>query len=280
MRLEDIVSQTKDLLPNPQILHRLSAILGNDDVSAADVVKLVKVDPGLSAKVISVSNGAFYGFSDPCSALDDAINRIGFQELYKLVSLCILRSVGDKAVPNYYLDEGALWENAVVTAVSMEHLAQRFGIASGLAYTVGLLHSLGKFVINQLDGEVYEAVYAEVDNNTTTLVNAERKVLGFDHAQACSALLKNWDYPDEVCLPIHYQYTPGKAEQYVELTYCLHLTKFLVTSVGCNFGRDALAVELDEQTLVALNILGDELNLFTVEIFEQMDKIKMLLNAV
>lgn len=280
MKLEDIVARTKDLLPNPQILCSLLAVLGDENASADDIVKLVKVDPGLTAKVISISNGAFYGFSDSCSALDEAIGRIGFQELYKLVSLCVCRSVGGKPVPNYYLDEGALWENAVTTAVTLEHLAERFGLAPGLAYTVGLLHSLGKFVINQFEGGVYEAVYTEVEKNHLTLIDAERKVLGFDHAQACSQLLKSWDYPDAVRLPIHYQYAPAEAEEYVQLTYLLHFTKFLVASVGCNFGRDAFAVELDDHTLEALNIAEEELNLFALETHANLEGIRELLDAV
>jgi len=280
MNLTELVAQTKDLLPNPQVLPQLLSVLENDHTSAADVVNLLKVDPGLTAKIISMSNSAFFGFSEPCSDLNEAVGRIGFQELYKLVSLCLCRSVGDKSVHNYYLDEGALWENAVTTAMVMEDLADHFGLRRGLSYTVGLLHSLGKFVINQLDGDVYEAVYSEIDKQHLSLIDAEKHVLGFDHAQACNALLSSWDYPDEVRIPILYQYMPAAAKEHVKLTYCLHFTKFILTSIGCHFGRAAMAVELDARTLDILQIPEAELNVYILRAHEQLENIRTVLDAV
>lgn len=280
MNLDTIVSQTKKLLPNPQILPKLLSVLEDANSDASDIVKLVKVDPGLTAQIISVSNGAYYGFSEPCTELEEAVNRVGFQELFKLVSLCLCRSVGGKAVTNYYLDEGALWENAVTTGVIMESLSSDFELPTGLSYTVGLLHSLGKFVINQLDGDVYESVYQEIERNNLTLIEAEKAVLGFDHAEACDALLKNWDYPQNVREPIACQYEPARSEEFTKITYCLHFTKFLVTSVGCNFGRDAMAIELDPMTLDVLNLSKQDLALYTIKVQERLEEVQGMLNAV
>lgn len=277
MNLEKLVVETKDLLPNSQVLPRLVSLLQSADTDTTDIVKLVKIDPALTAQVIKMSNGSFYGFSESCSELDEAIGRIGLQELLKVVSLCLYKSINDKPVTNYGLNEGDLWENAVATAFAMEVLAKEVALSEGLCYTVGLLHSLGKLVINQLEGDYYKRVFERIDESSLSLIAAEREVLGFDHAQACDALLMKWSYSDDVRIPIAMQYEPMKAEPFREIACALHLAKYLVVGVGLNHGRAAMAVELCPDALDVLSIDANGLQLLMMAVHERLGEAKDLI---
>ena len=69
----------------PQIFSRLSAAMKNPDISVEEIVSVVQLDASLSARVLRLSNSAQFGRGDPITSLDGAINRIGFQEVYRLV---------------------------------------------------------------------------------------------------------------------------------------------------------------------------------------------------
>ncbi|MGF1449089.1 MAG: HDOD domain-containing protein [Opitutales bacterium] len=280
MTLDELIAQTQRLLPSPQVLPRLLTVLESDDANAWDIVELVKLDAALTTQVLALSNSAYYGFSTSSTDLEEAINRLGFRELYKLVSLILCKKlIGSGGLDTYLLDEGQLWEHSLAVALAAESIAGMAGENPSLAYTVGLMHCIGKLAINQLGADLYEAVYEKIETEGLTMLEAENEVLGFDHAEASAALLKHWKFPDEAFLPIAHQYAPAKATDFAGMTSVLHAAVYAAALIGANHGRDAWAFHLDEGALKRARQTSDSIQQVVIQVVDRLDQVKGLIQV-
>lgn len=277
MNFDTIISQVKRLPPNPQIMLKLLRLLQDINTNPNDIVELIRVDTALTAQVLRLSNSAYYGVVTPSYNLEEAINRIGFRETYKLVGVVCSSQIFNTPVQSYYLESDQLWENSIATALVMESIAQRIGADPSHAYTIGLLHSIGKIIINQLMSEKYADVYALIEREKCSVIEAETKVFGFHYAQLGMALLKKWNFPPEIYEPIEYQFHPMEAPTQTMQSCALHLAICVVGGLGLNHGRDAWAFKAQEEALKKLDITTEDLERFLMQIHERLNDIKALL---
>lgn len=279
MNFDAIISQVKRLPPNPQIMLKLLRLLQDINTDPNDIVELIRVDTSLTAQVLRLSNSAYYGVVTPSYNLEEAINRIGFRETYKLVGVVCSSQIFNTPVQSYYLESDQLWENSIAAALVMECVAQRIGTDASHAYTIGLLHAIGKLIINQVMSEKYADVYALIEKEKMAVIEAETKVFGFNFAQLGMALLKKWNFPPEIYEPIEYQFSPMEAPTHTMHACALHLAACIVGGIGYNHGRDAWAFKPTEDALKKLDLKPDDLERFLMQIHDRMTDIKALLST-
>lgn len=208
MKLDTIVETVGKLPPTPQILPKLQTLLRDENSGMQDIVQLLKVDAPMTAQVVRLSNSAFFGAGQPSQSLEEAIHRLGFNEVYKVVSMAATNRILGGEQKTYKMAKGELLALSTACAVLMAELASEARRDVDAAYTVGLLHPIGKVVINEYFLQRDIEVYSE-DEPLDLLM--EKRTLGFDHAEAGAALLRKWKFPDEVTIPIECQYRPLEA---------------------------------------------------------------------
>lgn len=206
MKISTLIQDISQLPPTPQILPKLQELLADPDSSLTDVTKLIRLDPALTAQIIKISNSVYYGGATAVESIDEAVNRVGFNEVYKLVGMIVTRQILGDALPIYNHDIGHLWETSILTGVLMYELAWPARAEREVAYTVGLLHGLGKVIINAYHYEHGIPGYEEHIHEMT--VEWEREILGFTHAEVSSELLQKWSFDGNIRLPIEYQHRP------------------------------------------------------------------------
>ncbi len=274
MNQETLLESVKSLPPAAQILPKLLTLLRNPDTSSYHIVDLISFDPSLTAQVLKLSNSAYYGVATPSYDLDEAINRIGFGETFKLVAVICGGKLVDQPLSGFCIDKGQLWEHSVACAIAMELLAQKSGEDTSVCYTIGLLHAIGKIVFNEHFADRYEEVFACVEKEGISLLESENRILGFNHAHIGAALLKKWNFSENIYVPIEFQYTPMKAESHLQLSCMIHLTYWIVAGVGLNFGKDAWAFNVDSKAFEQLEITEDQLHLHIIDVHKRLGEIK------
>jgi HD-like signal output (HDOD) protein len=209
--LEQIVEGIVNLPPTPRILPKLQKLLRDPDSSIHDIISLVKVDAPMTAQIVRLSNSAYYNVGEPVQSLEEAVNRLGFREVYRVTSVAAAHQVMGEALPLYNMGKGELLEGSVSTAVLMVEIGSRARrLDLDAAYTTGLLHSIGKVVINQYFLKHGLELYGNVGGETVDVM-WERRLLGFDNAAAGAAILEKWKFPDEILVPVKCQLEPLKA---------------------------------------------------------------------
>ena len=86
MNIEQILVGVKDLPPAPQVAIKLMDLLRGDQQNNDEIVHTVEFDPALTARILRVCNSALVGGGrEPIGSLEQAILRLGYQEIFRLV---------------------------------------------------------------------------------------------------------------------------------------------------------------------------------------------------
>lgn len=243
---ENVLRLARKLPTAPSIFGRLGRLLGDENADLADVVKLVSVDAGLTARVIRLSNSVFFRGDEAVRTLEEAINRVGFREMHKMVGVAMTEQVFQSGLPVYNLSAEEMWENSVVTALAMENLARAADEDEGLAYTVGLLRHVGKLVLDTLL-EVENPGVTCPDSDTLDLPKWERAWTEITSNEVGAIILEEWKMPEPVYQGVKFHYQPEEAAG--KLGALLHVACWIAKELGKGMKAEAKQWDLAESTL-------------------------------
>jgi HD-like signal output (HDOD) protein len=246
---ESIVTLGNKLAPAAATFSRLRLLLLDPDVELQEIVSLIRLDPALTFHVVRMSNSILFGVRDKTESLDVAVGRVGLGEIFRLVGLAAVQQVCQRDLPTYRLPATRLWENAVATAATADLLAQRAKIDAGLAYTAGLLRTVGRVI---LDASAFGKVYPG-PAEWPSVAEWEKKTFGLTSSEATTILLTHWRFPAELVEAVSQHYEPLGAEG-PNLSACV---LNLACGVAARFGLDLPGEEGDwECTAAKLTLAG------------------------
>jgi len=205
--LDALLADFRDIPTIPEVLVRIWQLVDDPRSSAKDLEVVVSMEPPLAAKVLRLANSPYYGGRGRIGDVRMAITALGFDTLRNLaVCLSVAQGLAGKKGADRVLDRKALWRHSVATAV----LSRRFAPpeCGEEAFTAGLLHDIGKFVISLGRPEAYGEIARRAIEDEVPFERAEREVLGFDHATAGAAFARQWNFPDKLQAWIHEHHRP------------------------------------------------------------------------
>ena len=272
---DDIVREVKHLPSTPKVLPRLKQLLSDANSSMLEIVALIRLDPGIAARVLQVGNSAYFSKGGRCVTVDDAVNRVGYDQIYELVSFAAASQVLSRPLAVYGTSAEELWKMAVVCALASEILADRIGEDRNAAYTTGLLHSLGMVVIDEWTvrgGRVLELPSMGFPRESTV---REHAVFGFTQAAAGAALMKMWAFAPAMTEPVAWQYAPRGAGAHVKMASLLYVAKWLRSAVCTGTAPPVPEFSL----LKPLALKPDDLKEIRGEVAVRLDEVSSLLEA-
>jgi putative nucleotidyltransferase with HDIG domain len=189
-----------DLPTIPEVLARIWQLVDDPRSSARDLEGLVRHEPPLAAKVLRLANSPYYGGRGRIQDVRTAITALGFDTLRNLaVCLSVASGLGSPIPSESLLDRRELWRHSVATAVIARRLARlREMPGAEELFTAGLLHDIGKFVIALAFPQAYAEIVRRGLEQGLDLCDAERAVIGFDHAQVGAAFAARWNFPERL----------------------------------------------------------------------------------
>ena len=228
---EDIVREVKHLPSAPKVLPRLKQLLCDGNSAMHEIVELIRLDPGIAARVLRAANSAYFAKGVRCFTVDEAVNRVGYEQIYELVSYAVASQVLVRPLDVYAIEADDLWRMSVAGAISAEVLAGRTGQDRNIAYTVGLLHCVGMVAINEWALGSRRPLVLRVSSFPREATEGERLALGFTQAETGGALLQHWDFPLTISEPVRWQYAPGASASHVRMATLLLAAKWLRNAV-------------------------------------------------
>lgn len=199
-RADALVASFDDLPTLPDVLVRIWQIVDDPDASARDLESAVSLDAALAAKVLRLANSPFYGRRTPAASVQTAITALGFDTIRNLaVCLTVARSLGQGSGEERVLDRHGLWRHGVAVGVLARALCRDVGLPGREeAFTSGLLHDIGKYVLSIGRPRAYTAIVELVRERGLPLRMAEREEIGADHADLGAAFARHWGFPDSM----------------------------------------------------------------------------------
>lgn len=219
---EDLVRQLKQLPSAPKMLPQLKRLLCDFNTDIREIVDLVRLDASITASVLRVANSAYFANSDKHVTVESAVSRLGYEQIYELVSYAVASQVLVRPLEVYGIESDYLWSRSVAVAMAAEALALDAGMDRNIAYTAGLLQSMGMVAIDEWALRHNRELRLPVEDPV-----GEAAVLGFDHSQAGAALLTTWGFPTEIVEPVRWQYHPESAGEHAPMASLLVLSKWV-----------------------------------------------------
>lgn len=261
----DLLLEFASSLPaSPRVFSRLSKLIENEDTALDYISSLVKMDPGLAAQVLRVTNSAYYGASVKIVDLETAISRIGYREVQKILSMVVTHDCFYQALPAYDLSATEFSDECINVAVTSEVLAKRVGLDINAPYIAGLLHRIGKLAINLYLEKVDQLADLAALAVHRTIEQVEMDLLGMTHLRVGWELLHHWQFEQNIWQPIKNQHAPMQMSSYVKETAILRLAIWISQQIG-GFDPDA---ELPAEVSWAL----DTLSIDALDIVRQIDE--------
>jgi HD-like signal output (HDOD) protein len=179
----------------PDIYFRLQEAIRDPGASAGHIAGIIGRDPGLAASLLRLANSPFYALGRPIESLVRGVMVIGAGELAQLaLGLTVADRFRD--LPSGCLTMRQAWEHAVGCGVMARVLAaQMGGQQEERLFVAGLLHDLGRLVLLRRLPRHAARAMALAREEGMALWQAEREVMGFDHAAVGRTLLAHWQLP-------------------------------------------------------------------------------------
>jgi putative nucleotidyltransferase with HDIG domain len=276
--LDSYIDRVSHLPPAPKILPQLLALLNRYDIEASQVVDLMMYDPALTAAALQLCNSAYFA-GTPASDLTEAVARLGFDRIYRLVAAVSGSQLLSPAQKGYGIDEGELWQHSVTSAVAAQLIADRKGEDRSLVFTCALLHDIGKVILARALEKVYGKIVEDVEKNQQALIEAEKKLLGVQHAEVGARLLARWKFPANIVSAVCYHHDPAAAGEHQRLAAYVYLGNLVAYFVGHGFGHQAFAMRSRAEALDMLGLKADDLAEIMIETFESFEEVNSLLSA-
>jgi HD-like signal output (HDOD) protein len=202
-----------------QVLARAFEILNDPDANQLDLVDTIRTDVGLTSDILRISNSAFYGGRMLIESLDDAIQRLGFREVMKLISISMSRQMFSHHLDHYGISSTDYWLESAAVATTMEHFSDLLDEDRSYYFTLGLLHCIGRLVINQTLSDRGSRL---VWDRSIPANEWEVQNFGFDYTDSGHVLLTAWNFPQKMLAIILNQLTPDQVIQPTHSVRCLN----------------------------------------------------------
>ena len=268
-----ILRHMKDLPPIPQTIFKAREIMANPDSDFKELSNLFETDQAIAAKILKIANSPYYGYSGKITSIQRASVILGHKTLVELLTVIGTAGLLGNKLEGYWLDSGALWKHSLAVAFGSRIIANTIKPAlSNDAFTSGLIHDVGKLILDQHVKERWELFQNFMDDGEHTFLDAEKKILDLDHAEVASEVCKKWNIPEPLIVAIRYHHHPSQSNG-SELAYIVHVADAIAMMTSLGMGIDGTLYQMDDTAMEFLNLREENLNDIMGQVLEAIQKI-------
>lgn len=178
----------------PAVALRVLELVSQDDADFHLLMREIASDATLSAQVLRLANSALFQFE--VGTLQQAIMLLGYQQVQSLVMSVAIVNYSLKVLRTEAFQR--CWQHTIATAV----LSREIAVAADAplpeqAYSLGLLHDIGRLGLLVAWPDDYDQMLRKADRNVNSLVELERQQFTMDHCELGRQLMQQWKLPHE-----------------------------------------------------------------------------------
>lgn len=238
----------------PLIYQRLLEVINHPRGGTGDVANVIREDPALTARLLRVVNSAFFSFPRRIDTVSQAVTFVGTSQVRDLALATSVLTLFKNVSPEL-VDMGGFWKHSLACGVGARVLAglrresnvERFFVA-------GILHDVGKLVTYLRAPEAAGEALHLAEAEGILLHQAERRIVGFDHAQVGEALLNEWNMPASLREAVHFHHQPQRAERFPVEAAAIHVSDILAIALEMGHGGERFVPPLCSQAWKALGL--------------------------
>jgi HD-like signal output (HDOD) protein len=252
-------------------MHRAQSILRNPNLNLKELADLIETDQALAIKVLRLSNSAYYRRLEKVSSIQEAAVVLGLRAVGELLTVTCTSKLLGRSLLGYDLPAESLWRHSLSVAVGSRIIAKsKCPSLADDAFSAGLIHDAGKLILDEYILERKDEFSGFLADGNETFLRAERKILGFDHAEIAARVCENWSFPKSISIPVRYHHDPSPFRS-SELTYIVHVADQIAIWSGMD--TDGITVEIGDNALELVGLQVEEIGPIMDEIISSVEGI-------
>ena len=190
-----------DALPMvPAVAREVFEFSSDSQVPVKRIVNVVSRDPVLASRVLRLANSVYSGSAVPVTSISGAIVRMGTESVRNLVTaVCVASILAGKGRRGNAGRE--LVDHGIGTAYIASFIADAAGEQREQAFACGLLHDIGKLLIDHLAHQQHEGVKRPSAAELSTVMTRHAELGGF--------LVKLWQLPEPLHEAVAFHHDPS-----------------------------------------------------------------------
>ncbi|TAN52668.1 MAG: HDOD domain-containing protein [Methylococcaceae bacterium] len=277
--VKDMVAGVSNLVSLPQAYFRINEMLNDHRSSAGQIGEVISRDPALTARLLRFVNSPVYGMRKPVDSVSRAITILGTHELRVLA---LASSVGGafRQPPADLVDMSAYWHHSVFTAIVAKLLGVRCQLKSvERLFVAGLLHDVGQLVLAHVVPDLLRKVIAKLPQYPHHRCQMEQKLIGYDHAEVGAELMRQWQLPESLWMPVRYHHYPEQAPEFLVESYLIYMANAIADGIEPSRRSDValsispISARAWELTGLTEDVIAPTVQDANLELFEMLDVI-------
>lgn len=258
MNKQEILNQLDQIenLPTlPIVAQKTLKLVSNKDSAMGQIAEVINRDQAIAARVLRLTNSAFYGFSNRISSIQHAIVILGLNTVKNLVlGISVVKTFTDCCISSKFNRE-QFWIHTFSTAQGAKNIAKYLQLPNEEDYFIaGLLHDIGILTIDQYFHDQFIQILEHSSKDNASFLECESEILGIDHGELGGRIVERWNVPDFIIDTLTYHHYPSRllleSEQYRAIVVAIvHIAdvKSRKERIGVFF--DNFIEDYDEATL-------------------------------
>jgi len=237
-RLRTIVQATTDLAPLKAVATKAIQLAEDERSAAMDLATVISSDQALTARLLKLSNSAYYGYARRISNVREAVILLGMRTVRSVaISTAIIDALRIPQLENSRFDQDLFWAHSVTVGIIAEVIARETRVARPEdAFTAGVLHDIGKLAMMLAEPAAFAEVIDLVETEGMKYRDAEFAVFGFGHELVGARLAARWKFPEPLVSAIQAHHQPVAA---------IESMADVVTAANLVANREGLAAGFD-----------------------------------
>ncbi len=256
--VETILKDVNRLRPLPAATTQAIQMLADPNMDIKRLGQVLQSDQVIAAQILKHANSAYCGGYSSCATVADGIVRIGINHLKSVLFAAAANGPLMARLSGYQMKDGELFRHSFVTATTARRLAALINYPDPEeAYAAGLLHDIGKLLLDRHVQPRYQAMAADVKQGMA-IIEIEERHLHTDHATIGGLMAERWAYPPALVNAIRYHHAPTLTQQ-PRLAALVNLTNILVLQSGIGLtplGIPPLSPDLPDLLRISEDQLG------------------------
>ncbi|MDX9964161.1 HDOD domain-containing protein [Desulfobacter postgatei] len=278
--LQIVIKEIKNLKPIPAVVTSLLEIIDDPNASMKDITKIIQYDPAITADILRTANSAYFGLKRPAETIQEAAMMLGTNHVVDLVMLKLCSQAVKGTQKGYDLHEGALWKYSVSSALIAKQVAVQLDLPNkNSIFTASLLKDIGKTVLDKFIQDAFEKISNLVINENFSFMEAEKQIIGVDHAELGGMIAKMWKFSPRMVGIIRNHHLSSETMVRDKDLAVVYLSDCICMMMGMGVGADGLAYRFHRQAMDHIGISAEDTLKIIADFACRMEEVEMLLKV-
>lgn len=273
LHISSLIEELSVLPEQDSASMRLLSLLNDPDSEARDIAPVIEADPSMTARILTLSNSAFFAMRSPVTNPWAAVMVLGFNVVRALAaSGCLgLNRPGGSMPKGFY-------EHSIASAAGAAVVARHSNIRPADAFSAGLLHDVGAALLFRARQAQWQEMAQLGEHHQFTSLAMERRAFGASHDELGAAVLDYLHFPSSIIEVVRHhndQVLPGADPELNELTRVVIVGVALAEDRG--FQSTSQPIVDPQSAFDSLGIAYPPTDQMVAELHAEIDDLKALL---